>query len=313
MIIDAHMHIHSPKFIAPRMRMAYARAAAYGRWPERDPEELFPRVTVGISDPDGTYTIAEMDAHGVDVMVPMIVDHHFNAGEEAEMSFPEVVEHYGALATRYPGRLHPYIGVDPRRKGGLELFKRAVRDWGFKGLKFYCGAGFMPYDEVCKPFYEACMEMNVPVTFHTSPAGAPAISRYAHPINISDIHRTFPDLPVIYAHAGHGPWWEECAYLAHGHPLGYLDLSQWPGDARRDMGSFVKKLARMRDIVGAHRILWASDFAFGPSTHGDRSPLPHWLKTFRDLPTRGEEFGVEFTQEEVDLMLGGNAQRLLGL
>lgn len=313
MIIDAHMHIHSPKFIAPKMRMAYARVAAFDRWPPRNPEELFPRVTVGISDPEGTYTIAEMDAHGVDVMVPMIVDHHLNIGEEAEMPFPEVVELYGDLAKRNPGRLYPYIGVDPRRKGGLELFRKAVLELGFKGLKFYCGAGFMPYDEVCTPFYKACMEYGVPVTYHTSPAGAPAVSRFAHPLNISDVHRAFPDLPVIYAHAGHGPWWEEAAYLANGAPHGYLDLSQWPGDARKDMKAFVQKLARMRDIIGAHRILWASDFSFGPNSHGDTSPLPHWLKTFRDLPTLGEEYGVTFTQDEVDLMLGGNAQRLLGI
>ena len=96
--LDAHMHIHSPKFIAPKMRMAYARSAAFGRWPERNPEDLFPRVTVGISDFDGTYTIAEMDRHGVDVMVPMIVDHHLNAGEEAEMPFPAVVEHLFTVA-----------------------------------------------------------------------------------------------------------------------------------------------------------------------------------------------------------------------
>lgn len=311
MIIDAHMHIHSPSYIAPKLRMAYARAAAYSRWPPRDPEQLFPRVTVGISDPEGTYTIAEMDRHGVDVMVPMIVDHALNVGQEAEIPFPAVVEHYGELMRQNPGRLYAYAGVDPRRKGGLELFRKALREWGFKGLKLYCGNGFYPYDEVCTPFYRECLENGVPVAFHTSPTAAPAVSRFAHPINISDVHRDFPELPIIYAHAGHGAWWEEAAQIARGHPHGYLDLSQWPGDARRDMKEFVTRLGRMRDIIGAHRILWASDFSFGPSNSGDKSPLPHWLKTFKDLPTAGAEYGVTFTQDEVDLMLGGNAQRLL--
>ena len=313
MIIDAHMHIHDPSYIAPKLRMFYARAAAHSRWPARDPEELFPRTTVGIADPEGTYTIAEMDRHGVDVMVPMIVDHALEVGEEAELPFPAVVEHYADLMQRNPGRLYAYIGVDPRREGGLELFRKAVRDWGFKGLKLYCGSGFYPYDEVCYPFYRECLELGVPVTFHTSPTSAPAVSRYAHPINISDLHRDFPDLPIIYAHAGHGAWWEEAAQLARGHPQGYLDLSQWPGDARKDMKEFVLKLGRMRDIIGAHRILWASDFSFGPRNNGDRSPLPHWLKTFKELPTVAEEYGVTFTDDEVDLMLGGNAQRLLNL
>lgn len=313
MIVDAHMHIHDPSYIAPKLRMFYARAAAYGRYPTRDPESLFPRVTTGISDPEGTFTLAEMDRHGVDIMVPMIVDHSIEVGEEAEVPFPQVVDHYGELMRRYPGRLYAFIGVDPRRKNALELFQKAVEEYGFKGLKLYPGAGFYPYDEVCYPLYRKCLELGVPVTFHTSPSAAPAVSRFCQPVNISDLHRDFPDLTVIYAHAGHGAWWEEAMQIARGHPHGYLDLSQWPQDARKNLGEFVVKLGRMRDTVGAHRILWASDFAFGPANHGDKSPLPHWLKTFQDLPEKAGEFGVRFTREEVDLMLGGNAERILNL
>lgn len=313
MIIDAHMHIHDPSFIAPKMRMFYARSAAFRTYPARDPQDLYPRTTRAIADPEGTYTIAEMDRHGVDVMVPMIVDHSINIGEEGELPFVKVVEKYAELMQRNPGRLYAFIGVDPRRQGGLELFERSVKEWGFKGLKLYPGAGFYPYDEVCQPFYRKCLELGVPVTFHTSPTPAPAVSRFTRPMNISDLHREYPDLPIIYAHAGHGAWWEEAAQVASGHPHGYLDLSQWPRDARKDLGEFIGKLGRMREYVGAHRILWASDFGFGPGTSGERSPLPHWLKTFKDLPETGAQHGVKFTQDEVDLMLGGNAQRLLGL
>ena len=313
MIIDAHMHIHDPSYIAVKLRMFYARAAAYRRLPFRDPEELFPRTTVGIADPDGTYTIGEMDQHGVDVMIPNIVDHAIEVGQEAPVPFPDVVEHYAELMQRYPGRLYAFIGVDPRRKGGLELFEKAVIKWGFKGLKLYCGSGFYPYDEVCYPFYRKCLELNVPVTFHTAPTSAPAVSRYARPVNISDLHRDFTDLTMIYAHAGHGPWWKEATHCAQGHPHAYLDLSMWPRDARKNIADFTVKLGYIRDVVGAHRILWASDFGFGPRNHGERSPLPHWLNTFKELPQKAEQYGVNFTQEEVDLMLGGNAQRILGL
>lgn len=313
MIIDFHMHIHDPSFIPAPMRMAYARAAAFSRYPNRDPEELFPRVTKAISDPEGTYTIGEMDQHGVDVMVPHIVDHATFVGEEAPVPFPQVVEHYAELMRRYPGRLYAFIGVDPRRKGGLELFERAVKEWGFKGLKLYPANGYYPHDEICYPFYRKCLELNVPVAFHTSPASAPAVSRFTRPVELTDLHRDFPDLTVIYAHSGHGPWWEEAAYMVRGSTRGYLDLSQWPGDARKNMREFVTKLGRMRDLVGAHRIIWASDFGFGPRTSGEKSPLPHWLNTFKHLRETASEYGVTFTQDEVDLMLGENAQRVLAL
>lgn len=313
MIIDAHMHIHDPSYIPAKMRMSYAESAAYGRYPFRDPEELFPRVTKAIADPEGTYTIAEMDQHGIDKMVPMIVDHAIVVGEEAPIPFPEVVEHYGDLMKRYPGRLHAFIGVDPRRKGGLELFEKAVKEWGFIGLKLYPANGYYPYDEICHPFYRKCLELGVPVAFHTSPASSPARSRFTRPVEIADLHHDFPDLMVIYAHSGHGPWWEEAAYMVRGEKNAVLDLSQWPGDARKNKKEFITTLGRLRDLAGAHRILWASDFAFGPRSSGDRSPLPHWLKTFQELPETAAEFGVAFTQDEVDLMLGLNAQRVLNL
>ena len=313
MIIDAHIHLTTPAFLSPRQKMVYARRAAFDRWPPRDPLDLLPRVGQGLADPDGTYTIAEMDRLGIDVMVPMMLDRGIELGDEGEIAFPEMLEHVAGLMQQYPGRLIGFAGVDPRRPGGLELFKRAVNEWGYGGLKFYAGCGFYPYDPVCYPYYELCQDLGLPVVFHTSPTPAPSVSRYAHPIHISDLHRDFPDLAIVYGHAGHGAWWEETVQLARQGVHGYLELSQWASDARKDMGGFIQKLGHMRDSVGAHHIIWASDFTFGAQNEGAKSPLTAWLQTFQNLPAIAAEHGVTFTQEEVDLMVGGNAQRLLRL
>jgi predicted TIM-barrel fold metal-dependent hydrolase len=313
MIIDAHIHISAAEWIPPKLQLFYARRAAYGSWPYRDPLDLLPRVGQGQSDPDGSYTIAQMDAHGIDIAIPMPMDKATEMGEEAQVTYPEIVEAHAAIMQAHPGRLYGFLGVDPRRKGGVELFRKAVREYGFKGLKFYPGAGFFPYDEICYPYYRAAMELGVPVAFHTSPTYAPSSSRFSHPMHISDLHRDFPELPVIYAHAGRGPWWVDAAELAKCHPLGFLELSGWAGEARQDPGEFIRKLAKMRDIVGTHRIVWGSDFSFGKQNAGDRSPLPAWLHAIEQLPTTAAEHGFTFGQDEVDLILGGNMQRLLGL
>ena len=88
---------------------------------------------MGIADEDGKYTIAAMNEHGVDIMVPMIVDHAINVGEDAEIPFPKVVELYAGLMDTYKGRLYGFIGVDPRREGGLELSNGPSRSGGSSG------------------------------------------------------------------------------------------------------------------------------------------------------------------------------------
>ncbi len=72
-------------------------------------------------------------------------------------------------------------------------------------------------------------------------------------------------------------------------------------------------LAYMRDEVGAHKILFASDNVAGPATEGEKSWLPRWVDFFRTLPERASECGYSFSKEEVDWILGENAIRLMRL
>jgi len=130
-------------------------------------------------------------------------------------------------------------------------------------------------------------------------------------MNIGDVQAAFPDLTIIFAHAGHRSWWQDAVEIAKGHPHSYLELSKWDEDAIKDPPGFLAKLAYMRDEVGAHRILFGSDFSIGPATSGENSPWPKWVGFFRELPGYARVHGYDFSQEEVNLILGGNAQRIL--
>ena len=78
--------------------------------------------------------------------------------------------------------------------------------------------------------------------------------------------------------------------------------------AYTDPDGLVQVLERARDAVGAHRLLFGSDHTPGPRYSGSRSMLPAMISFMRELPSRSA-----FTATEVDLMLGGNAARILEL
>ncbi len=313
MIIDMHVHVWDEGYQPDRYKLGFAARAAYRRMPPRDPASILPRVMPGASDPSGDLLIGDMDRFNIDVAVAMVVDFSLASGEEQATPIDEVLANHAALMRKFPGRFFAFFGMDPRRPGALEKFERAVREDGFKGLKMYPACGFYPWDDICKPFYAKCVELGVPVLFHTATVGWPLTPRFAHPIHIGDVQRDFPELAIIFGHSGRPAWWRDAATVAGGHWHSYLELSQWEREAERDEEGFIRTLAEMRDQVGAHRILFASDYSAGPARSGEKSTWGNWVNFFKRLPDRAKAFGVTFTQDEVDLILGGNAARLLKL
>ena len=310
-IIDYHIHLWSPRFIPNSVRWSFAQCAAFRHWPPRDPKSIYPHVSKGVEDPDGKYLMSDLDLAGVDAAVSALVDYGILAGEESEVSLEEILLHYSELQERYRGRFFAFSTVDPRRPEAVELVRKALGSWNLKGLKLYPAAGFYPYDAVCWPLYKLCQEFGVPVIFHTSPPGTPGIPRYTHPIHVGDVQAAFPELNIVLAHAGYDIWWEDALTIARGHPHTYLDLSQWATDALADPKSFLIKLAHMRDRLGAHRILFASDHCPGPATSGPDSEWVAWVDFFKNLPRIAKGFEISFSNEEKDLILGENAERLL--
>jgi predicted TIM-barrel fold metal-dependent hydrolase len=310
-VIDMHMHIWAPEYIPAKMRYHWAHLAAHRKYPFRNPDDIFPKVTVNHSDPEGTYTIQEMDRAGVDISVSMLVDYSVLCNEEAEVPLIKVMESYGELQEKYKDRFYAFATIDPRRKNALEIFEYAIKEIGLKGLKLYPATGFYPGDEIVRPLYEKCIEWDIPVLYHTSTVQAPLIQKYTHPIHISDVQALYPDLKIILGHAGKGIWWEDAIAIAAAHPNTYLELSMWSEVAFQNLPNFTQKIAAMRDQVGAHKILFASDNCAGKATEGDRSWLHKWVKIMEDLPETAKESGIQFSQEEINLIMGENSRRLL--
>jgi predicted TIM-barrel fold metal-dependent hydrolase len=124
---------------------------------------------------------------------------------------------------------------------------------------------------------------------------------------ICDILIDFPNIKVIAAHMGKTAW-HEWAGLAHDYPNLYGDLAVWSRYGERNYDHFCRQLRELTYYAGVEKVLWGTDDPFEDYT----VPTARFIQMMQDLPKKAPK-GYGFSREEVDLMLGGNAARLLGI
>ena len=153
---------------------------------------------------------------------------------------------------KHPGRFAGLVWVDPKR--GVEAAEdaeKAIREWGFKGVKMHpLIDSFLPDDELINPVIEVARKLQVPVLFH---CGHPPWSLPWHFGNLAD---RFPDVKIILGHMGHGHivYINGSIEMALKHENLYLETSGMP------MHSKVKEAV---EKIGAERVLYGSDMPFG--------------------------------------------------
>lgn len=306
MIIDLHRHLWSVVERYASVRREAGRSSVQVLDAETE-QEL---GSEGLPDVDsrGAAIIAEMDEAGIDMSVVFLGDYGLRLGESA-LSVEDENRAIAELARSHPGRIVPFAGVDPRRPQALDLFRQGLDEWGMRGLKLHPGTGFDPAAEVCRPFFELAGSRGVPVVVHTGPMASPLVSHTARPVNLDPVAADFPETTIVMQHAGQRCWWQEALNIAFWKPNVYLELSMWQWAYRFDRAGFVKALGQMKQEIGLDRVLFGSDFPGLAETMGLRA----WVEVFSDLPSLAAEHGVEITAAEADGILGGNAQRILGL
>lgn len=339
MIIDSHLHMATAepgrRYYPERQSWSVSMGWAYSGQPpyQKDPKTLVDRHQLRISDPEGKYSTSSMDYAGVDASVILPVDYDLVWGQESDISIEEKHQHLAGIAKKYPGRYYPFAGPDPRRLDAFNIFKRAIDEYGLHGFKLIPGCGYYPWDERIYPFYELCLDRGIPVfTCTQASAGSYRYVRFAEPMHVGDMLSEFPDLTVVMLHGGfpHYHWFEEAMNVAAGCINAYIELDFWIyGIAARpnalgtapniisDEEAIVKMLARAKGAIGMHRILWGTDSHQGPNFYDEHSVFHFGMKRlvdwWKDLPETGKKYGCEFTQEDVDLVLGGNVARILGI
>ena len=201
------------------------------------------------------------------------------------------------LAERYPARFIPYVGVDIMR--GAEAVRELdhwVRDRGFKGLSLRpFMIGLPPDDRAYYPFYARCVDLDIPVSIHTSANWTTdRINDLGHPRHIDPVAAHFPELKLIMSHGGY-PWVLEAALLAWKYPNVYLEVAAHRPKHMAKAGTGWEPLFLFGQSTIKHKVLFGSGwFLLG-------RPLPQIMEEFRALPIK---------PEVMEMWLGGNAARL---
>ncbi|MBN2398393.1 MAG: amidohydrolase [Deltaproteobacteria bacterium] len=305
MIIDTHYHMMH--------RLGRGTARVIAQWTfgtakklgiDLDFETLAEQVREDFADPDGGKLLAKMDRDGVDVTVFCAVDNAAIKGSTLEVA-QTVNEQTGAIARRHPDRFIGLAGVDPRRPEAADLMRRCLDDYGLKGLKLHPDHGYYPNGEEAYRLYDIVQEAGGVVLIHTGPIIPPGKGgTYAHPLFLDPLATDFPDLTVIAAHMGQY-WWRDWAGLAYMQPHLYGDMAEWQTLAKRNFPLFCRELREIIDKAGCDKILFGTDGPiFDPTI-----PTGEYIRIMQSLP-EGAPDGIHFTKEEIDAILGENAESI---
>jgi predicted TIM-barrel fold metal-dependent hydrolase len=203
------------------------------------------------------------------------------------------------LAARHPDRFIPFAGADVMAGGpAVQSFERWVREHGFRGLSLRPFMIGLPADDRrYYPFYAKCVELDVPLSIHTSANWTTtAVNDLGHPRHIDVVARDFPELRIVMSHAGY-PWVLESVLLAWKYPNVYLELAAHRPKYLAEPGTGWEPLLRFGQSTIADKVLFGTGwFLLG-------RPPAEIVREFRALPVK---------PAIMERWLGRNAEVVLG-
>jgi uncharacterized protein len=306
--VDSHIHTFSPGFFPSQWFDAMADRWVMAKWPPRPKGAIRDRIEEGMMDPSGEYVKGALDAASIDRAIWMGLDPWvFLRGTSSDDDLlGSGVEHLlrqVALVRAGEGRFVGVAGIDPRRPDVAELAAMALDDFGMVGVKIYPPHGYFPQSPECAPLYEACVRRGGVAVVHSAAAQYPLVTHYSNPLYLQEVQLAYPSLTIIVAHAGYPMWWREAATVTGGHPSTFLEISHWDRLIDNDHDELLRILRYWRDAVGAHRILFGTDYYGGPRFTGRSQAIARWANFIA-------ECGV-FSEDEVALIMGDNAARII--
>ena len=253
-------HVHVP------IREYYASGGDFFR-----AEQKVFRTVVNEVTPDEM--IWEYDACGIEKMIVLGWD--AETGSHLPRVPNELVAEY---VSHYPERMIGFASVDPLKgANAVKELEHSVKDLQLQGLKLHpIAQAFYPHDNKYYPLYEKCVELDLPIIFHTGTTawgvglegGGGVKLDYGRPIYLDSVAADFPRLRIIMAHQAF-PWVEEQLAIATHKSNVFIDLSGW--SPRRFEPMLVKYMKKT--LPG--KFLFGTDYPF---LKPDK-----WLQAFNEL------------------------------
>jgi len=237
--------------------------------------------------------LLELDVSGLDRAVLLPIDCTSTRG--APIWSNEQIAELCRMNERFIG----FASVDPHQPDAPAKLKRAIEDWGLRGLKLAPGIQeFYPNDPALYPLYEKAQELGIPILFHAGMTWEPrAKAEYGRPIYFEDVAYDFPELKIVLAHLA-WPWVVEAVALALKYPNVYLDTSALYFDNPKDFIHFA--MADQVPVTVWERSL-RKQLVFG--SNYPRVEIKNMAAAVRSLG---------LSQGCLELVFRGNAERLLG-
>jgi len=202
------------------------------------------------------------------------------------------------IARKYPKKFpRYYMTINPLED--MEMAKtveREVKERGFSGLNTQTWAQRMyPTDKRLYPVYAKCLELGIPVTFHSSINFT--IDRtidFSRPIYLDQIACDFPDLKIVANHGG-WPWVTEMVAVAWKHKNVFIEIGAVSPKYIGMPGTGWDSLMIYGNSLLQDQVLFATD---------DMIPWQRCVDELKALPLK---------DKVKEKWLGLNAARLLGL
>jgi len=297
-IIDMHCHIASELFFPPSFLNGIvdnlsAKLQSQGSKVSR---KLITNLYTSIlQDPLCDQLVGEMAEAGVTESVLVLPDFTF-ALRDSRLTIAEMIDHHKMVMERHPQKFRVLVGVDPRWGGdGVTLFDKAIRSYGFHGLKLYPPCGYTACDRALYPYYEICAERGLPVLLHIGATSPVLGCEEARPIYVDRAAKDFPGVPFILAH-GSVHYQDECVMLCTSRPNVFLDVSGFQTQA-------ITRLKPLFQYGITHKILFATDWPIFRLQGKQQDAIGR-------LSIDSGAFPESMTDEEQGLFFSGNARRI---
>ena len=272
-VIDFHVHLPEYEVFCESAYEWFTQA-----FPSVDAYQAFCRKYS-----DAGHFIELMDENGVDYSVILAEVAPLTTG----IATNEMVE---AFCQGRP-RLIPFCTFNPYMNSNMaKAMEELHANHGFKGIKLYPTYNhFYPNEPSMYPLYAMAERLSIPILFHTgSSIFANSRIKYGNPIFFDDVAVDFPDLKILMAHGGRGPWYNEALTMVRLHRNVYIEAAGLPPQKLID---FFPDMDRF-----AHKFVFGTDW---PNVDVRKN-----IAKIRDLP---------LSPAAIDQILGENAQRILGL
>ena len=183
---------------------------------------------------------------------------------------------------KYPNRLVGYVWPNPNDPTSVDLVKKAIREWGFRGIKLHpLIHAFLPTDSSVLPIMDVARTLRIPVAIHSGHAP------FSLPWSIGELAEIYPDVRIVMLHMGHGHgvYIQAAIRTAKKYDNIILETSGMPMHT---------KIREAVDTIGERRVVYGSDI-----------PFHHTSVEMQRIKMAG------LTERELRLVLYENAKTLL--